>query len=840
MIYLFFSNISFKRKKSVKNLKNVLDKLSFATFAIDKEHNVIFWNEACEILTGIKSTDIIGTNQQWKGFYSSDRPVLADLILAPSKGNLQELYGINKLTNLLGGENEISSLTSEGWVKTLGLEPKFLAFEAKPIFDDKGNVIGAFEILFNLTEHKKITEKLKLSYKVFEKISDGVMITNESNDVVFINNSLEKMSGYKIEDVINKNPRLFVSKKNNPKLFNGMWKTLGDIGFWKGEILNKVKSGEEFLISCYVTKVLLDGGTYNYIYLMNDITEQRNILKKLHFLAHYDCLTKLPNRTFLEDKIQKAIKKIDKKGGQCAVMFLDLDKFKNVNDSLGHDVGDLLLKEVSKRLKHIVKAGVVARQGGDEFVILIDNVEKIEDVTSIAINIKKSFNKSFLIKKHNLSITTSIGIALYPNHANDFQSLIKNADTAMYWTKYNTNGDFVIYEENMNSKIIENISIIDKLNDAIKTKLNVYFQPQYSLKNKCVIGSEALIRWQDDDWGWVSPDKFIPLAEEFGLISTIGAIVLDKSCQVIRDSGLKVGVNLSTIQFLDEDLVKNIKKSIKKYKINPSLLLLEITEGALISNFVKTKEVLEEIRDLGVRLALDDFGTGYSSLAYLSQFPFDYLKIDQSFVKDVKNKAIVTSIIDMAEKLNLETIGEGVETIEQLMILKYAGCSIVQGFLYSKALTISDYFDFLKNEKKSNLTSMIDDAIIGMKTLGLVCIDIEHKELIDELDMLESKVNLDLSFSKDISMHNFYTILIEHFNSEESLMLLNNYTLYKEHKLEHDLFLEKYILLTGISDVNNNVDIFSILSYARRWLTGHILSSDKKFVEFKKKIDALI
>lgn len=662
-------------------------------FAIDNEHNIIFLNNAFEKLMGIMQKDILGLSN----YRSEKRPFLANLLLDGTKEDFLKYYNLNK-------DEIVNSCKAESWLLTKNKELKYISCEAHLLYGENGEVIGAFECMKDLTENRFTDDKLKMHYSVFDVVSEGIIISDENNKILFINNAMTQMSGFSLEEAIGQIPyELFASKKIKQNFFHNGWTNLKTEGRWKGEFYNTTKDGRDYRVKAQVSKIILESGDINYIGLVSNINEQKKMLEQLDFMAHYDDITKLPNRTFLEQKINAAMKVCEKNNTKCAVIFLDLDKFKNVNDSLGHDIGDILLREIGKRLKKYArKEDTVAHQGGDEFVILLENISDEEEVVSLAKEIKKVFDKSFKIKNHKISVTASIGISIYPIGGKTANDLLKNADTSMYFIKGKSKGDISIYTEEMNQHIIENIKIIDKLNYALPKDLNVYFQPQYCSTTKKIIGAEALIRWLDDELGWVRPDKFIPLAEEFGLIKPIGRFVLNKSCEVIKETGLKVAVNISPIQLMDEDLEKDIDKAIKKHKIDPSLLTLEITEGAFISNFEAVKSVLNKIKLLGIKLALDDFGTGYSSLSYLSQLPFDYLKIDQSFIKNQDNLILVSSIIDMAKKLNLTTIAEGIETLEQLNLLRHNGCNIIQGYFYSKPLTLEKLREFIHPEHKAS------------------------------------------------------------------------------------------------------------------------------------------
>ncbi len=795
-------------------------------FAVDLNHRVILWNKSCEQFTGVSSEEIIGTNNHWKIIYNCPRPCLVDLVIDGSEEDFSRLYGIDK-------KQSNGFYGSEGWFFTKKKGLKYLHYESKMIYDSNNNPIGAIEIINDITERIITNEKLKFSYSVFDKIAVGVIITDQDKNIIFINKHMEKISGFLLQDVIGKNHSYVFLDYSD---FGKMEKNLNELkenGSWQGELVGLTKDGKEYKAKVNANKLSIDVNSFHYVSLISNITEQKKTIEKLNFLANYDYLTKLPNRAFLEQKIQQSIKTCIDNSEKCSVMFLDLDKFKNVNDSLGHDIGDSLLKEVAKRLITAVgKDGIVARQGGDEFVILLEKTSDIEEIKKIAKKIKNNFSKSFHIKKNKISIDSSIGVSIYPENGETVSDLLKNADTAMYFSKRKGLGECTIYKEEMNKNIIENILIINKLNRAIENDLMVYYQPQYDLKTKKIFGAEALIRWYDDDIGWIYPAKFIPLAEEFGLIKKIGFFILNEACKMIKEANLKISVNLSPIQLMDENIVKDIGNVIGKYNIDPSLLTLEITEGAFISNFNYAKEVLLELKGLGVQIALDDFGTGYASLSYLNQLPLDYLKIDQSFLRDPNNMSIVVSIVDMAERLNLKTIAEGVETVEQLIMLKYSGCSFIQGYYYSRPIKAEDFIDFMKNDNSQKIESVCDHAMFELKEFGVTVLDDDHKSLMLEIEVIDDNIRQNYPKQEIIQkLTGVYNKFVAHFFEEEGLMVKFEYENYEYHQSEHNKMLEKYLLYLN-SIIIGEKPVLPFLSFIRRWLIGHMMTEDRRFIEY--------
>lgn len=440
-----------------------------------------------------------------------------------------------------------------------------------------------------------------------------------------------------------------------------------------------------------------------------DITNDTHNKQVIERLAYYDSLTNLPNRVLFRDRVDTAMKNAKRHNSKIAIMFLDLDNFKNVNDTLGHSVGDQLLIYVSKLLSNVLRENdSISRVGGDEFTILLTDINSISDAEHIAKLIFKAISGEHSINEYKLLISTSIGIAVYPDTANDIDTLIRNADTAMYEAKKDNKNNYKIFDNNMYTKINKFVRIEQDLRKDILNKdaFEIFYQPKVRSSDSTISGCEALVRWNHPKKGLVYPDEFINIAEESGLITSIGHIIIEKSIQdlssfnSITDNSLVVAINLSPRQFTDDSLIKKIKESIEKYEVDPNQIEVEITESLSMQDISKTLEVLHQLKRIGVSIAIDDFGTGYSSLSYLKQFPIDKLKIDKSFVLDMTfdndDKSIVNTIINMAHTLNFTTVAEGVETKEHAEILTEMNCDELQGYHYSKPIPKDEFMNFLK------------------------------------------------------------------------------------------------------------------------------------------------
>jgi diguanylate cyclase (GGDEF)-like protein len=429
-------------------------------------------------------------------------------------------------------------------------------------------------------------------------------------------------------------------------------------------------------------------------------------VKDLQYLANYDSLTQLPNRALCMDRIKYALKSASRANSSVAVLFLDLDHFKDVNDSLGHAVGDQLLKATSQRLMERIRSeDTLARLGGDEFVIILNHIQNTENVIDVVEKIVESFEDPFKLSSYEVNTTVSIGVCMYPNDGSDVDSLMKAADAAMYKAKEVGRNTYEFYQSELNQLANRRHQLANELRGAVKNnELYLVFQPQLNLTNNTIIGAEVLVRWHSSVLGHISPGEFIPIAESTGLIKDIGDWVLENTCKTLvkcleQDLKIRLAVNLSAMQFKQADLAAQIASVLRKYKIPPRHLEVEITESMLMRDVHKAIEALEKIKEMQIRIAIDDFGTGYSSLSYLRRFPLDALKIDQSFVDELvvdnDDTAITLAILSMAKSLRLEVVAEGVETAEQLEFLRENACDDIQGYHFSKPLKEKEFMDFI-------------------------------------------------------------------------------------------------------------------------------------------------
>jgi diguanylate cyclase (GGDEF)-like protein len=474
--------------------------------------------------------------------------------------------------------------------------------------------------------------------------------------------------------------------------------------------LHQRKNGKVFPAEVCLTALMLSGKP-RLLATVRDISDRKLAEEQVQFLAYYDALTGLPNRTLLKDRVSKALAAARRQVHEVAFLFLDLDRFKDINDSLGHSVGDLLLQGIAERLKTWGREqDTVARLGGDEFLIMVTQVEDLIDVAVTAERLMDAMTAAFVIQGHSLNVSCSIGVSIFPEHGTDFETLIKNADAAMYGAKDSGRNNFRFFSEEMNAQVVERLTLESSLRLALaKEELFLLYQPQMDVATGRITGLEALLRWQHPELGLVPPDRFIRIAENSGLIVPIGEWVLRTACRQAKkwqDDGLppvSVAVNVSAVQFRQQGFCKLIRSVLRETGLAPQYLELELTESLLLADADVTLSVLRELKSMGLTLAIDDFGTGYSSFSYLRQFQVNKIKIDRLFIRDVTvnsdDAAITTAIINMAKGLKLKVIAEGVENEAQMSFLRKHRCDEIQGYYFSKPLTVETAADKLRGDR---------------------------------------------------------------------------------------------------------------------------------------------
>jgi len=576
-------------------------------------------------------------------------------------------------------------------------------------YAENGKPIEIWGVMRDIRERRKAEEKLRLAAQVFESSKDAIFICNNKTEIVSVNHAFTEITGYEVSESIGKNPKFLQSGRHDKSFYHLFWADLLAKGYWQGEIWNRRKDGETFPEWLSISLVYdHDHEITHYIAIFSDISDVKSSEAHIEFLANYDPLTQLPNRRLFIDRLDQAIKTAAREKTRLAVLFFDLDHFKTINDSLGHSIGDQMLIEVAARISDCMREiDSVSRLSGDEFAAVITDITDIGDVIKVVKKIIAAIRGAFKINDYELHVTISTGISVYPNDGENYEILLKNADTAMYCAKNSGRDSFEFFSASMSTRALERLSLEGSLRKAVENEeLLLYYQPQIEVNTGKIIGMEALLRWPHPDLGMVSPEKFIPLAEETGLIIPIGKWVLAEACRqnkAWQDQGLiavPIAVNVSAVQFRQHNMMELVKSALLGAGLKSRYLELELTESLLMDCSEYNVTLLQDFQQLGVKLSIDDFGTGYSSFSYLSRFPINKLKIDQSFCNDLpadkRNASIVSAIISLGHDLGMVVIAEGVEKEKQLNFLEAHQCDEVQGYIFSRPVPADEMEVLLK------------------------------------------------------------------------------------------------------------------------------------------------
>jgi len=582
--------------------------------------------------------------------------------------------------------------------------------KAEPLARD--DEVGAYPVVLTLndvTGQRRAEEDLRLAATVFDNSVEAIMITDSQRRILSVNKAFTDLTGYSSGFVVGQTPAILSSSRQGLVQYDTIWSEAAEQGFWQGEIWQRRRDGSEFQEWLSIGVVRNRGNSIShFVAVFSDITERKSNEARIAFLAHHDPLTSLPNRALFQDRLDQAMVRAERSCDMLALLYLDLDRFKTINDSLGHIAGDRLLQAVAERLQHCVRdTDTICRQGGDEFIIVLADIGDPDVPARIAEKILRRLSEPFEIDSHILGTSFSIGIAVYPGDGTSVDVLMKNADTAMYHAKESGRNTYRFFTEAMNANALERLQLENHLRQALsRGELLLHFQPQVQLETGLIMGAETLIRWQSPALGFVPPGRFISIAEESGLIVPIGRWVLREACLRARqwyDRGFEdvaVAVNISALQFRRDDIVATVRDVLTETGLAPEYLELELTESLLMQNAEDVLETVQNLKALGVRLSIDDFGTGYSSLSYLKRFAVDRLKIDQGFVRDMvddpDDAAIVRAIVQLGRSLKLDVIAEGAESRAQIDFLIKEGCREAQGYFFCPPVTFDVFLEILR------------------------------------------------------------------------------------------------------------------------------------------------
>lgn len=692
----------------------LLDHIADGIISFDETGCLRSLNPAAEQLFGYGSAEAVGRS-------------VSDILSIRSGGKAESFMA--SLASCKCGCDRITC-DAEGIRSDGGRFPAALTL-SRLQFEGVWNFIG---IIRDVTESREAeerlietNERLTLLKRAIESSINGIVITDSThpdNPIIYVNPAFERITGYDAEGVIGKNPRFLQGADRDQSELKKLAIAYRAEREGCFVLRNYRKDGIPFWNELSIAPVRdRDGVVVSYVGIMNDITEHRRYEEQLVYQATHDTLTGLPNRNLLQDRLGQslALEAFRRRNPIC-VMFLDLDNFKKVNDTLGHTVGDMLLKAVANRLKNCVRGGdTVARLGGDEYIIVLPNVRETHDVVTVAKKMINIFVAPFLLMGNEIYVTSSIGIALFPNDGDTVDALLKNADAAMYHAKDQGKNNYQFYSSEMNTRVFERLSLETSLHRAVKQReFLLHYQPRVDLRTGRICGVEALVRWNHPEMGLVSPARFIPLAEETGLIVPMGEWVLRTACAQNRawqEAGyppLRMAVNLSARQFRQENLLEMVDEILQETGLDPQWLELELTESLVMQEAEKSAAILHELTNRGIEVAIDDFGTGYSSLSYLKRFPIANLKIDQSFIRDMTrdpdDATLVRTIITMAHGLGMKTIAEGVELAEQIDFLNHHQCEEMQGYYFSRPVTAEELGRFLAEGKTLDISLIRGDA----------------------------------------------------------------------------------------------------------------------------------
>ena len=590
------------------------------------------------------------------------------------------------------------AVSVEEQLHTHGEPSRYFNTQKFPLKDASGRIFGVAGITTEVTRQRATEQRLKWAMAVFNRGSEGVVICDENVRIVMVNGAFERITGYSQEEVVARNPSLLASGKHDKTFYRQLWQALLAHGHWEGEIWNRRKGGDVYPQWLRISRVSGDDGMpESFVGVFSDLSTRKASEEEIERLAFYDLLTNTPNRHLLRERLEQTLRVSTREVVEFALLFMDLDHFKEINDTHGHDVGDEVLIEVSHRLQGALRAqDTVCRQGGDEFIVLLTPMDQLGALHCVQ-KLQAALNQPVQTSQGEIALSASIGISMFPDDGRSAQALLRNADSAMYQAKHEGRNAYRFFSEELAQKAAYRSALERALSEALNgTELALHYQPKVTLQTGQLVGAEALLRWHSASFGVLPPDVFIPIAEESGLIVPLGTWVLKRALAQVKawhDQGLgwiKVSVNVSAGQFWKLDLPQLVADLLAEADVPPHVLDLELTERVAMINADEGVSICQRLKDVGVTLSMDDFGTGYSSLSYLSRLPMDVLKIDQSFVRRLgeneQDEQIVRSVVQLAHSLSLQTVAEGVETPAQLAFLQALGCDQGQGYWFARPM----------------------------------------------------------------------------------------------------------------------------------------------------------
>lgn len=677
--------------ESESSLRAILSNMQDIYYRVDHDGLVVMISDAVGELLGFDADDLIG------------KPI-TDLYVDPEERQ-------TLLARLAANQGRVSGF--EVLLQRKDKNQVWVSVNSQYHFDAHGQVAGIEGTVRDVTKNKQLQDKLKLSAAVYEKTTEAIVVTDTNGIILDVNPAFTKITGYSRDEAVGRRTSILSSGRHPAEFYHAMWQKLSSNDFWQGEIWNRRKNGElypEWLsISALYDE---DEKVDRYVALFSDISKLKENEERILYQANYDVLTDLPNRMLFMDRLGQTVMVGEREGNTAALMFIDLDNFKIVNDTLGHAAGDELLKVVAERLSECVRAeDSVARLGGDEFTVILPNISQEMAATVVADKILKALSYPIQLGSKEVHVGASIGITLFPRDGKTPAELLQNADTAMYRAKEQGRNMYQFYTQELQTRVRARMEMESDLRSALEhDEFHLHYQPFVNVATRKIVGAEVLLRWNHPTRGNIPPLDFIPLAEDTGLIQPIGSWILDSVCGQIASwdsEGVlppRMAINMSVRQFQRNSIVEDLRHTLERTGIAPERLEMEITETLLAEDTPDLIETLNAMKDMGLKLSIDDFGTGYSSLAYLKRFPIDTVKIDKAFVTDMTddpdNASIVRAIVAMAHNLNLKVIAEGVEQVDQFELLEGIGCDMAQGFLLGRPMEPDDFRALLRGERE--------------------------------------------------------------------------------------------------------------------------------------------